>query len=347
MALAPYGVLHQDYKKRFDREGAIDQPPPAWPEDKDAEFKDLMQAWIKEVQDSIWPSWENGTWVGAAAADMEARTCKELKLMVKLYQGGEGNPDTLSSIPAIPPGPNGQRFDQEWHFRVEDALVHQLKRATIALSEEREPPLVYRASRDIGSNYLLYDPDIDISTIDAAEGGHFWKRQGDIRPPISRIKFLFQRPRPWTTAAGMGVDDFRWVIAGGFHASHTGMHPSFISGHCIQGMLGGCSVLDAWLSSGEEIPGHRLRAIQKYMVDWGDRRVFAGVHYPTDNIGSWTLLRQLTANLFQNAERIEEFVVSAITQHSQVFSDVVEHFDSDHPARTMLLKYFPEVTPTS
>ena len=83
------------------------------------------------------------------------------------------------------------------------------------------------------------------------------------------------------------------------------------------------------------------------MVDWGDRRVFAGVHYMTDNIASWTLARRLIPHLFKHPQQVEDLAVQAITRQSRVFSDIVQHFDPDSPARTMLLDYFPEAVPSS
>jgi hypothetical protein len=79
------------------------------------------------------------------------------------------------------------------------------------------------------------------------------------------------------------------------------------------------------------------------MVDWGDRRVFAGVHYMTDNIASWTLARRLIPFLFRsNAHEVENFAVQAISRHSQVFADIVKNSDCFESSREMLFAYFPE-----
>ena len=211
-------------------------------------------------------------------------------------------------------------------------------------SEDKLPEVItgeydYQSQKTGAANYLVYDPSFDHNRFIEL----FLGALGSVTPQVFDIKIHFQRPRPWTAAALLNVEGFRWVTADRF--THTGLHPSFLSGHCVQGILGGCNVLDNLLASGE-LNDARKRAIQKYMVDWGDRRVFAGVHYMTDNIGSWALARRLIPHIFQNAAGVEAIAVEAITQHSQVFSDIVEHFSLSSPARAMLLEQFPEGVPS-
>jgi hypothetical protein len=64
-----------------------------------------------------------------------------------------------------------------------------------------------------------------------------------------------------------------------------------ISGHCLDGCLAGTWV--AWYLKSEadgvdHLDWTRVRpAMQQWVVDIGDRRVMAQIHYPSDNIGSW------------------------------------------------------------
>lgn len=334
MKLAPFGVLHNDYKASL---VGLYEPMRDWPPDRKASYRPLLRRWLDDVTENIWPEWQDGNWVGGAASRMEAATEAELKLAVRLYHGGE-SPDILTETLDIPPKPDGRPTTHEWHYKIEDSLILDVRFLYPTSHDSEAPSFDFLASNSIGSNYLVYDASFDIKQFQQL----FWGRMRAIQPAIWDIKEHFQRPRPWTAATALGVDGFRWVVAGGFFVTHTGVHPSLLSGHCIQGILGGCSVYDGLLELGGQPDRARIRAIQKYMVDWGDRRVFAGVHYMTDNIASWTLARRLIPFLFKNRDRVEDFAVQAITAHSRVFADIVEHFATDDPARQMLLTSFPE-----
>lgn len=350
MALAPFGVLNDGHKRRLT--GGMYTPMYEWP-DPQSKFKDLMSKWVEEVTEKLWPAWDGKDWVGGAKTRMTEAAHSELVLAVGLYHGGGGKLGILQEVPeGIPVPPDGRPRTHKWHYEIEDARVFDPKFLYLTLQPGEEPSLDFRASRTIGSNYLLYEPGVDITRFENL----FWGRMRGLQPPIFDIKQHFQRPRPWTAAAALGVEGFRWITADGI--THTGVHPAILSGHCIQGILGGCAVLDALLDevkiTGIGLSDPQITGLQKYMVDWGDRRVFAGVHYMTDNIASWTLARKLIPKLFRNAQQVENFAVQAIIRHSRVFRDIVNHFgkqqaDGDHllPALTMLLKYFPEATPAS
>ncbi|WP_213686209.1 hypothetical protein [Roseicyclus sp.] len=350
MALAPFGVLNDGHKGRLT--GGIHTPMYEWPGTRE-EFATLISSWVAEVAESLWPAWSNDGWVGGANARMTEAARAELALAVDLYHGGGDNLGILAEVPEdVPVPPDGHPRTHKWHYEIEDALVHDRKYQFLILPPGEVPSFDFRASRTIGSNYLIYEPGFDITRFETL----FWGRMRGLQPPIFDIKQHFQRPRPWTAATALGVKGFRWITADGI--THTGVHPAILSGHCIQGILGGCSVLDALLDelkqTGQGLSGTQIRSLQKYMVDWGDRRVFAGVHYMTDNIASWTLARRLIPHLFRNKQQVENFAVQAIIHHSQVFKDIVRHFGEKVPDRSvldpalqMLLRDFPEANPTS
>jgi hypothetical protein len=315
----------------------------AWPNGQDAAYRTLLQNWLDDVASNIWPVWQGGQWVGAAGATMKAATKAELDHAVRLYHGGGNTLGILEEAPNVSVPNDGIPRTHEWHYKIEDALILDERFLYPPFPDGERPSFDFLSSNNIGSNYQVYDPGYDIKRFETL----FWAGVQARQPAIWDVKQHFQRPRPWTAATGLGVDGFRWVVAGGFFVTHTGVHPSLLSGHCIQGILGGCRVYDALLDEGAQLDVARIRAIQKYMVDWGDRRVFAGVHYMTDNIASWTLARRLIPHLFQNAKKVEDFAVQAITAHSRVFADIVEHFDKSDPARLMLLDDFPEAAAAS
>lgn len=337
MTLAPFGELPASLKAR--RTGLY-TPMYEW-SGTQPEFETLLDAWLDEVAAAIWPHWDGSAWVGAADKNKEATTKAELELAVKLYHGKGTSKDILEDAPQGVAGDmDGNPLSHDWHYKIEDALVLDPQYAYIPLADGQEPSFDYLASRDVGSNYLAYDRGINVAKFENL----FWGRMRGLQPPLFDIKEYFQRPRPWTAATALGVEDFRWTTATG--STHTGVHPSILSGHCIQGILGGCAVFDALLdeikTTGTGLSEPTIRSIQKYMVDWGDRRVFAGVHYMTDNIASWTLARKLIPFLFRNAQEVENFAVAAIVGHSQVFKDIKTCFDPKDPAKILLLDHFSE-----
>jgi hypothetical protein len=333
MKLTPFGVMNNDYRSYLE---GLYTPMADWPHGR-AEYGRLLDDWLNKVRDHLWPVWDGRGWSGDAAKDMEANTRDELTIAVRLYHGHGDALDIISDLPHAPTAADGKMRDHNWHYKIEDALVLDPQFLYVKLQPGETVSYEFRSSRGIGSNYLVYDPGIDIERFE----GLFWGRMRRIQPKIWDIKQHFQRPRPWATAAALQVDGFRWIVAGGDFVTHTGIHPSILSGHCIQGVLAGCNVYDAWLADGQP-PPQRIEALQHYMVDWGDRRVFAGVHYMTDNIASWTLARKLIPHLFKHPAAVEEFAVTAITEKSRVFQDILGEFKNDSPAVKMLMDYFPE-----
>lgn len=338
MDIAPFGVMKLGHQNN--RPGLY-TPMQDWPNSQD--YRALIDSWIAEITAMIWPAWTNGGWYGGSEPNMAERTKAELQIAVNLYHGVQGAEDMLSAMPAIPQPQDGIPRNQEWHYKVEDAEMdhHVYSRSNLLTIPEDtntiyEHTYEYRVSRNGWANHHLYDPTFDPALFQQLFFNGFRRHA----PALFDIKDYFQRPRPWATASLLDVQGFRWTTASGF--IHTGIHPSLLSGHCIQGILGGCTVLEHLVSAGGAIDPAQLQAIQKYMVDWGDRRVFAGVHYMTDNIGSWTLARKLIPHLFQNAVEVEALAVDAITQHSRVFRDIVENFPASDSAKMMLLRDFPE-----
>lgn len=332
--LGPFGVLNDGHLRRLSP-GGIFGAMPDW-RDSSAAYRTLMENWLERVTTTIWPAWQDGRWQGGAASDKEATTKAELELAVQLYHGTKGRPRKLDENLTSRPLPDGRTVSQKWHYEIEDAKVNDRDAAIIALHKKEPPSFDYISSQTIGSNFAAYSETPGIATFECL----FWGRMQSISPAIFNIKRHLQRPRPWTAAETLEIDGFRWAVANGF--THTGVHPSLLSGHCIQGVLGGCSVLEALLDGGAEIEAHVLESIQQYMVDWGDRRVFAGVHYMTDNIASWTLARQIIPYLFRHPDQIEAIAVDAIVGKSQVFSDIVEHMSPETQPRAWLLQVFPE-----
>jgi hypothetical protein len=60
----------------------------------------------------------------------------------------------------------------------------------------------------------------------------------------------------------------------------------------------------------------------QFGVDIGDRRVFAGVHYPSDNMASWIMALRLVKEEVPD-QRVFRFLANAITTRSLVYQMLV------------------------
>lgn len=135
-----------------------------------------------------------------------------------------------------------------------------------------------------------------------------------------QLKEQLQRPRPNQVAWIQGRDfNFDWAKTGGT--------PAMISGHCLQGSMGGCS---AFLLFGS-IDSVSIGYLQQLTVDIGDRRVFAGVHYPSDNLSSWYTAFQLLPHVVETRDtaRARVFLRGALEHKSIVFAEIRRHVAAD------------------
>ena len=55
----------------------------------------------------------------------------------------------------------------------------------------------------------------------------------------------------------------------------------------MQGLFGGVGVHQLWAEQGGDYSPALRATLEQYAVDFGDRRVMAGVHYPSDTLISW------------------------------------------------------------
>jgi hypothetical protein len=134
------------------------------------------------------------------------------------------------------------------------------------------------------------------------------------RPASQGLKQLFQRPRPFQVA--MMLRQKNPIVV---QASRSAITPAMISGHCIQGTLALAQVQAALGEVLDSSPG-LADDVQRFLVDTGDRRVYAGLHYPSDNVGSWFAALSLCDHVFgEKAKEIRRVLWHAITTHSEVY----------------------------
>lgn len=323
--ILPYGIFAGRYRTR---EGEDDIMVDWKPDQTDRleKFKKWRREKMNFIRDNFFP--ENDPddprkWIGAARDFAGEMTRLELDLMVRelgFSHDKEVN-DKNNEIYKFPKA--GLPIENHlYHFKIEDDI-----------------------SIAAGENFNLYDPTLTdyehrfMKKLAAEALG-----EADRSPTKGKgmfwFKFRLRRPRPHQAALWFNTPNFLCEIA------NTGFHSSAHSGHCLQGVLLGCAVLEGWLKNGFNIEDNpeRAAALAQYMIDWGDRRIFAGVHYPTDNVISWWLAFQLIPNVFRDHRPIEQFLSEAIQKHSRIFEIVRDHFGKGplQGVRDELLRAFPE-----
>jgi hypothetical protein len=225
-------------------------------------------------------------WQGSSAAGMRALTLADLALM---------RSKLLPVLEEIVPGT-------------------KIKHSAFFLLEDKKPPnaegLLHYAANAPGPLLANFDE---------------WSLGGlrDLgRPPTLNLKRRMQRPRPHQAAfLESASSHFNYKAA----ASAT--TPSLVSGHALQAAMGLVNlVVEFEQSTGKPTDAALLSALQQYFIDAGDRRVFAGVHYPTDNVASWAVALQLCTHVFgaQQSLRARAVLRDAFTTKSRVYYAMTE-----------------------
>lgn len=297
--LPPYGLFSLGFRELASKLN----PMSDWlPDLCETDRKNQFLMWKLDVREklsnTIWPYYdrESDTWCGAAKSWAKSATLREVGLMIDRYQGA--NSEIRKSIDICHTTEFGDtHLDQ---FEVEDdpnqpAGVN-LRDYICDLTESQ-----FRDTRSI----------IDAAYRSKKLPGLFW------------FKKEFVRTRPYQTAHLASKWEFE------LHSALSARHSSFHSGHCLEGIIFNAAVAEHWLSKPDEYSQSQLEALGKYTVDFGDRRVFAGVHFPSDNIGSWIIALSLIPFTFADSRPILNFVETAITKHSKVYKHIVEAYAGD------------------
>lgn len=165
------------------------------------------------------------------------------------------------------------------------------------------------------ATFAFYDRTLQEHDVDKAMALLYAQGMGAKVSSVStQFKYHLQRPRPYQMALQLGFDEFPYQQA------VTAATPSMCSGHAVQSLLAVGGILETWLEEGilgENNCGKRL-ALQQWAVDVGDRRVLAGVHYPSDNLCSWLIFLRLADRVYFRPE-IKRWMWDAIRQQSFVY----------------------------
>lgn len=257
------------------------------------EWAKWLQDMATELAQVLWPRFDaaNHAWLGAAGKTMLGLTEADLTLMAKLAAYLIA-PATLDAKPLD--------------------LTH-LK----AFEMEDEP-------RPSDPRYASLDSYVPKLAPEALEGLKNAIKQHllDLGPAPLRFKELMQRPRAYQVAFLLGVKDFRYQHA------RSAVSPSMISGHAMQGLMGRCAGFLRARRELERVPG-AAGAMEQYAIDVGDRRVYAGVHYPSDNLGSWLVSLRLAGPMFGNAGAEAHAFMARAIGRSMVLTAMREHADQN------------------
>jgi hypothetical protein len=287
--LPPYGLLYFPFSTVV---GVSLQPPDDFcaTETDNKKRQEVKNKFIDDTLNSIWeqywPRWQNNAWVGSNRNNALDLTRDDFTLLIDLQK-------KISQIISISGSSALIMRTHKQAFLAEDRDGHDP-------FEDKDPYLNFR-------EFKYYAATLSSSWLEAFPKLFFDSLANKVGGMTIELKWQLQRPRPYQTALQLGIKDFSYL-----HAK-TALHPSLVAGHCMQGLFGGMGVNAAW-STYAEYTASVQSALRQYSSDFGDRRVLAGVHYPSDILISWLVCFDLLPFVFTKQEKsgAEEFLQSCI-----------------------------------
>jgi hypothetical protein len=254
----------------------------------DTQWKQWLEATVHLINDVLWPTYDMsaGSWQGKSSNKMEQLTRTDLGLLANLQSVSRQMLD--QQIAGNVPG----RSTHRELFRIEDGGAEGF--GTYFGEYDAEFPLLL----------LKKLPQLIMTGLDAKS------LNTDLQ-----VKQRLQRPRAYQTALVLGFTNLFNLTA---LSAHT---PSMCSGHCLQGLLALGACMERFELDAEPLKNHSWSALEQYAVDIGDRRVMAGVHYPSDNLCSWLIALRL-ADYVYASPRIRARLWTAISERSFVFKTI-------------------------
>lgn len=250
----PYGRMVHEYEADIRGDGT---PPPDWSgvmawSDWRGKVLDILNA-------ILWPRYDYPTrsWIGRAKSQMAQVTEVDFVLLKNL------TPNIDERVPEL-----ASRMTHYDLFMVEDE------------GDAVDPATGVRIDRSLDKTLRRYlEGKADAWTIDALASGFLPGLVAKAGSVDLQLKRFLQRPRAYQLCVMLGHEWFTHR-----HAK-SAVTPAMISGHAFQGGLGGVAAL--YRATGLGASKHVLQTVARHAVEVGDRRVFAGVHYPSDNLASW------------------------------------------------------------
>jgi hypothetical protein len=306
--IPPYGFINSEWL-----DGVSNNIPPNFVLGGGPVTVDQYRAWVAalahDISEHLWPVFDlnAGVWRGSATESAIALTVADFNLLDQLRVS------LPKPIHARGPGETHRYF-----FNEEDGFTIDSSGAT-----PRFAP--------VGWSYGKYDNLLPATIVDkvrrafAREGIH---ASGELD---IQLKQLLLRPRAYQVAMifGRSSYDYQWA--------KSAVSPSLVSGHSLQASIAGCRAYLDCAADLATVPD-AARYWAQFTVDMGDRRVFAGVHYPSDNISSWFCALRLARHIFgPQSDAARRFLWDAITQCSAVYTAITTASRTD--------PYSPYITP--
>jgi hypothetical protein len=294
----PYGIMNNEFLKNLGAPFLLASPgepevPPDFcplPENpgvsRQQHWRDLRKETLEIMRDVVWPLWdeEHLQWHGRARDIMLPLTLADLEILLKLRTGP--GPLAINTVPDSRP----RAINCPLHF---------------AFFKEEDPGNIFQS-------YAFYDRTLDPKLPQIFAGAFFAGLAAKCSSTQLQFKTRFQRPRAYQMALLLRKPEFN------LEEAVSSMSPSMVSGHSLQGLVGVGAVMERILQSGMSFSGDSWQALRQYAVDIGDRRVMAGVHYPSDNLGSWIVLMRLARRIFR-VDGVKQNLWQAIEEQSLIY----------------------------
>ena len=286
--LPPWGVMDRSCKDGIEKRPIPEAWRPLKGGNREHEWKEWLDALVAELEKLVWPRYLAHSKTWSSQPNAD--------LIYADFELMDGLVKELDS----PIGGN-------WNPKPPDERPTHL-----ALFREEDDPNDF-----FGTKYERYDPTFPV-WLRSELGDLLWNgldhRLGSLQ---LQLKDIFQRPRPYQVASSL-CRQFE------HRPSNMGNTPAFISGHCIQGTIGVCAIYPICATTMDLVS---INSLKQFMVDIGDRRVFAGVHYPSDNLGSWYAAFKLLPHVMDVSvvSAVRAFLWDAINNHSTVFKAIKRH----------------------
>ncbi|MGD9617645.1 MAG: phosphatase PAP2 family protein [Alphaproteobacteria bacterium] len=308
LSFPPYGRMVAEFEERLGQGEAPDD----WSIDED------WPTWRGKVLEIItlllWPVYDFNslTWQGAAAARMQGLTEGDFHILEGL------RPYIKLNVPNI-----ARPISHFEMFQLEDRAENMLE-------------LEAGVDRGVDRTLRYYlEGQTDQLTIDTLAR---WIESGMLRKAGSlpvQLKRDLQRPRAYQISDALGRTWFT------HHQAMSSVSPSIISGHAFKGCTMG--VASFYHATALSCPPPVFDALARIAMDFGDRRVFAGVHYPSDNIASWIAALLICQHVCSDGGRLgRQFLWQAISTKSTVYSAISYAVDqrqaADHQPSLQLLR---------
>jgi hypothetical protein len=272
---SPYGFLNEVER--------IKPTDPLFPPDFEGDAR-AWKRWFNEtvrlIHEVLWPGFDQHklTWVGPSAAHMRKLTDVDLRILARIRKK---KPQELDKKVTTPVGALGRSTHRQL-YKAEDGFIENWGTSYAIDYDVTLPPQV---SRDF---VPMIKAGVDAKVAET-----------DIR-----FKLVLQRPRPYQMAFILGARGYDYEEA------ITANTPSICCGHCLQGLLGIGSIMEQIIRGQVQFSGH-WEALEQFAVDIGDRRVMAGVHYPSDALCSWLISLRL-ANHVYRTNQVKQHLWTAI-----------------------------------